>query len=114
LKVALRPVLRSPKMRRVLPAVLLLLLVACADRPDAGATGAEIFGQICAACHAADMSGGIGPPLGPGSHAAAQTDEFLIATINLGRGSRMPSFRQTLTEEQIRAVVDYIREVQGG
>jgi aldose sugar dehydrogenase len=115
LTIGRRPVIRSRAMRRVVPAVILVLLaVACTDRPDESATGAEIFGQICAACHAPDLSGGIGPPLGPGSHAAAQTDEYLLATISLGRGSRMPSFSRTLTDEQIRAVVDYIREVQAG
>lgn len=101
-------------MRRVAAALLVVLLVACQDPPDEGATGAEIFGQVCAACHAADLSGGIGPSLGPDSNAVAQTDEYLVATIVHGRGSRMPSFSRTLTDDQIRAVVDYIREVQSG
>lgn len=87
-----------------------LVLMACG--PDESATGAEIYSQVCARCHGADLSGGVGPDLGPGSSAAAQTDEFLVQTISDGRG-RMPSFRQTLSAAQIERVVRFLRQRQG-
>lgn len=100
-------------MKRSLLAIL-LLLAACAPEPSGNSTGAQIFATNCAACHGADLSGGIGLPLGPGSNAASQSDEYLIHTITFGRGSRMPSFQSTLTQDQISDVVSYIREVQSG
>jgi mono/diheme cytochrome c family protein len=87
------------------------LLMSCSDRPSADASGAEVFEQVCANCHASDLSGGIGPALGPGSNAAAQDDAFLELTITRGRG-RMPSFQNTLSQEQIERVIDFIRDQQ--
>lgn len=96
--------------RRLLVGLAALALTACG--PDESATGADIYVQVCARCHAADLSGGVGPALGPGSSAAEQTDEFLVQTITDGRG-RMPSFRQTLSAEQIERVVGFLRQEQG-
>ncbi len=94
-------------------ACLLPCLVGCVARPGPDATGEEIFEQVCARCHGAAMTGGVGPALGPGSDAADQPNEFLVQTITNGRG-RMPSFSLTLTEEQIARVVVYLREIQAG
>jgi len=92
-------------------ALLLLALVGCTGRPAPDATGAEIYEQVCARCHDDDLSGGVGPALGPGSNSAEQDDEFLRLTIADGRG-RMPSFRNTLSEEQIERVITFVRSEQ--
>lgn len=99
----------------VMPFLALTVLVgtACVDRPAADATGREIYLDVCARCHAADLSGGIGPALGTKSNAARQPDEFLVEAITSGRG-RMPSFEQSLSEDQILRVVEYLRSSQGG
>lgn len=97
-------------MRKLIAAVL-LLLAACNSGPPREATGAEIYAQLCSACHMPDLSGGIGPPLGPGSNAAQQPDEFLEVTIMRGRG-RMPSFSATLDDDQLRRLIEHIREQQ--
>lgn len=89
-----------------------VILTGCVDRPAPDASGQEVFAQVCARCHGADLAGGVGPALGAGSNAASQPDEFLTATVTNGRG-RMPSFAQTLTPEQIERVVGYVRQVQG-
>ncbi|HEX2152350.1 MAG TPA: cytochrome c [Acidimicrobiia bacterium] len=98
------------RSRLVAAAALALMLAAC-DGPDADATGQQIFAEVCARCHSADLSGGVGPALGPGSNAASASDEYLVATITQGRGA-MPSFQQTLTPEQIERVVTYLRQEQ--
>ena len=90
----------------------LVFLVACAGRPPVDASGDEVYQQVCATCHGADLEGGVGPALSAGSNAAEQDDEFLRLTITEGRG-RMPSFRSTLSTEQIDRAIDYIRERQG-
>jgi len=79
--------------------------------PKAGTanSGAAIFATRCASCHGADGGGGFGPALGGG----VVVDRFpdpkdQIAVVTNGRGS-MPSFADSLTPEQIAAVVEYTR-----
>ena len=99
-------------MIRYLIAACLLVLAACADPPPPQASGQEIYQQLCANCHAADLNGGVGPAIGAGSNSAVQDDDFLVLTITRGRGP-MPSFESTLNDEQISRVVDYLRAEQG-
>ena len=98
-------------MPRSLIVVCLMALTACTGPPPADATGQQIYEQVCANCHEVDLSGGVGPQLGPGSNAADQDDDFLVLTITRGRG-RMPSFGATLSDDQIARVIDYLRTVQ--
>ena len=86
-----------------------LLLSACVGRPPADASGPEIYDRLCARCHGADLEGGVGPALGPGSDLAGKPDSYLVLAITRGQG-RVPSFEQTLTPEQVERVVEYIRE----
>jgi mono/diheme cytochrome c family protein len=104
----------SPAMRRVAIVALLGVLVSsCVGRPDADASGEEIYLQLCSNCHGDQLEGGIGPPLGAGSNAAEQPDQFLHVTITQGRG-RMPSFSSSLTDDQVGRLIDYLREAQAG
>jgi mono/diheme cytochrome c family protein len=97
---------------KALLVTLLTLLVSCSvGRPPEAATGDEIYSMLCSNCHGADLEGGIGPPLGPGSNAATRPDSFLETTIINGRG-RMPSFSTSLSERQLALLIDHIREVQ--
>lgn len=101
-------------MRRLI-AILFLAIAAtgCSlgGAPE-DATGEEIYVELCARCHGADMEGGVFPALGPGSSAADETDEYIEFTIVNGRG-RMPSF-PSLRGQQVDRLVAYIREVQAG
>lgn len=99
-------------MRRLVCVLLALVLVACAGTPATDASGEEIYRQLCASCHARDLSGGVGPALGEGSNAAGLSDEVLTATITHGRGSRMPAFEASLSNEQISRLVAYLRQQQ--
>jgi mono/diheme cytochrome c family protein len=93
--------------------MLMLVLSACSPgAPDEDASGEEIYAQLCARCHEADLSGGVAPGLGPDSNAATEDDEYLEFTVSNGRG-RMPSF-PSLSTEQLDRLVGYIREVQSG
>ncbi len=99
-------------MRRRLVSWLLVVLTACSGVPAEDATGAEIYRQMCASCHRADLSGRSGPALGPGSPAVDLPDEFLAGVIRHGRGSGMPAFSRTLSDDQIDRVVAFLRERQ--
>lgn len=100
-------------MRRLGATVLVALaLSACASgQPGDGDTGEEIYAELCANCHGADLGGALGPALGPGSSVAQEDDAYLEFTISNGRG-RMPSF-PSLDATQIESLIGYIREVQG-
>lgn len=103
--------------RRVWMVVLVLsvlcatVLAGCGAGLDPNAGGEEIYNARCSSCHRRDLSGGIGPPLGPGSEAVDRPLQYYEITITSGKG-RMPSFRSSLTEEQISRVIDYVISVQ--
>lgn len=90
--------------------LVVLALGACSPGPDQDATGEQIYAQLCATCHGADLSGAVGPALGPGSSAADETDDYLEFTVVNGRG-RMPSF-PSLDDQQVDRLVAYLREAQ--
>jgi mono/diheme cytochrome c family protein len=101
-------------MTRVLAVAIGALLVSsCLGRPAPEAGGEEIYLELCSNCHGAQLQGGLGPALGPGSNSAGQPDEFLRVSITEGRG-RMPSFSSTLSESQVDRLIAYLRQEQSG
>jgi mono/diheme cytochrome c family protein len=81
--------------------------------PDAGPdTGQAIFATRCASCHGADGGGGFGPTLAGRRRAAVLQTRRSRSVVANGRGS-MPSFAESLTPEQITAVVTYTRTKLG-
>lgn len=91
---------------------------------DADATGQQIFGQFCAACHGIGGAGGSGPSMQNGATVAEFPDEADHAefvrsgsqvgqpygTSGMGTGA-MPPWAGILTEEQIALVVEYERSL---
>jgi len=121
----------------VLIAVLALVLAACGGggstttAAPSGATvttasgsggtsgdvalGKQVYEQNCVSCHSADLSGGIGKPLNAGSPAAGDSDKELLEVITNGvSGTSMPAWGNSLSEDEIKAVLAYIRSVQQG
>lgn len=95
----------------------LALAVACgADEdttPDpADHPGATVYAANCAQCHGASGEGGIGPAIGDGAAADALTADEMIALVTDGRDA-MPAFGEDLTQDEIRQVVEYVRELLG-
>jgi cytochrome c oxidase cbb3-type subunit 3 len=85
--------------------LLSLLALPLAAAPD----GAELYAQNCAVCHGADGRGGVGVPLALPSFLPSVDDDYLTATIRNGRPGRvMPAFTQ-LRDDQVRAIIDYLR-----
>jgi mono/diheme cytochrome c family protein len=102
-------------------AALSLAAAACATRDNAPAQDADptraLFQRNCAVCHGKDGEGQqVGtlrvPALREG-RPATDPDERLFAQISDG-GNGMPPFKFSLTDEQIRDLVRFVREdVQG-
>ena len=78
---------------------------------DQAASGEEIYQERCAGCHGGDGGGGSGPSLEGVADRLSLEDHLEVVTE--GRGS-MPSWGDTLTDEEIQAVVDYQRSVLSG
>jgi mono/diheme cytochrome c family protein len=73
--------------------------------------GRDVYGERCAACHAADGSGKRGPKLADGRVVERYPEvEEQIIVVSDGSGG-MPAFGSKLTEAEIEAVVRYTREV---
>ena len=71
--------------------------------------GAALFAENCAVCHQTEGRGGIGLPLNQG-RLNLMSDVYITRTIRSGRPGRiMPSFEE-LSDAQVKALVDYLRE----
>ncbi|HEY1454141.1 MAG TPA: cytochrome c [Roseiarcus sp.] len=72
--------------------------------------GADLFANVCAACHQPDAKGAAGaaayPPLAADKKLAS-TD--FILTVLFGGRKAMPPFGRMLSDEQVADVVNYVR-----
>lgn len=88
---------------------LTLLVGLGLSQAEAAPDGAKLFARNCASCHGEKGNGGIGVPLALPSFQASISDEFLRKTIHLGRPGRvMPTF-SNLKDDEIEAIVHYVR-----
>ncbi len=76
--------------------------------------GKAIYGQYCVACHGADGKGnnGLGASYVDDPTRLAQSDEDLIKSIKEGKQGNvgvMPPWGGTLNDDQIKAVLGFIR-----
>ena len=94
--------------KTTLGAVMIIALSGTVQATDGGA----LFEQHCSACHNFDGRGGIGLPLSTETLSTV-TDDYLSRTIRAGRVGRiMPAFKQ-LSDAEIAAIVDYLRQLTG-
>ncbi|MBT8201749.1 MAG: cytochrome c [Acidimicrobiia bacterium] len=94
-------------MRRLVPLVLLLALAGCAESSTDGAT---VYSSQCSACHGATLQGGVGPALDASSPTATVDDDAIRTVIRNG-ASGMPA-NTSLSDQQVDAVIEHIRQVQ--
>ncbi len=96
-----------------------LLVIGCAagEREVDLAQGEQFYAQNCQLCHGDAATGAerltaLIPSHGPGGHTWHHADGQIIDIV-LGRftypGQEMPSFAGTLTEEQVVAILVYIK-----
>ena len=106
------------RMVRLGSAVLLsiavvLVVAAPAHAQDAGA----LYKAKCSVCHSDDGSGSgaTGKQLGAkdlrSDDVQKQTDAQLNDSISKGMGKKMPAYKGKLTDDQIKGLVAYIREL---
>jgi mono/diheme cytochrome c family protein len=103
---------------RVLRALLALLAVAFLfAAPLRADDAASLFKAKCAVCHGADGSGNTAmgkqmqsPDL-RSEEVQKQTDAQLIDATANGKGKKMPAYKGKLTDDQIKGLVGYIRDL---
>lgn len=74
------------------------------------AAGEDIFKNNCLACHGAEGAGGHN---GPNLQKTKMDHDAIIKQVTNG-GGQMPSFKDTLSKEEIEAVADYVKSLGKG
>ena len=75
--------------------------------------GEAVFAEAgCGGCHALEAAGTSGA-VGPNLDESKPDEELVIDRVTNGQGA-MPSFKDSLSEEQIQAVADYVVASTGG
>ena len=93
------------------PLLILTPSARAADDP------AAVFKAKCAACHAADGSGNsatgkaLATPDLRSDEIQKQADAQLIDSITNGKGKKMPAYKGKLTDDEIKQLVGYVREL---
>ena len=97
-------------MRVWLVGVALLLLLGGCSATDEYLLGGDLYERSCAACHAVDGSGGIGPEVDSGSNTHLNlSDDQITGVITVGPGN-MPRFSR-LSDEQVESLVRFLRSL---
>lgn len=85
-----------------------LLILSAATAQAQSSAPAALYQQHCAACHAANRSGAMGPALLPDSLARLKKPEALRAIAEGRVGTQMPAFNGVLNKEEIVALGEWI------
>ena len=112
-----------------LAAVLLATTVSPVSAQDDSLAGERLYQENCASCHGANLEGQPdwrsrlpngrlpAPPHDASGHPWHHTDRVLLdivkrgtaAIVGNGYESDMPGFKEVLTDEEITAIIDYIK-----
>ena len=76
--------------------------------------GANIYSTSCAGCHGQELQGGSAGPLKKEDWQFGETRSLLVRNVTHGiPGTEMAPFKEMLSKEEIRGVVDFIIDSQG-
>ena len=97
------------------------LLTGCGDgqgsaSPEGQLTGEQlgalVYADYCAGCHGVDGEGSAACLTLINPHINQQSDARLYAMISAGTGGEMPAFADSLSQEEIIAVIGHLRSIQ--
>ena len=69
----------------------------------------RFFATTCGWCH---QGGGRAEGRGPALMGSKRSDDYLVNRIATGKAGKMPAYGQSLTVEQIEAIIHYIRNLK--
>jgi cytochrome c6 len=98
-------------------ALVLITCITLASTGLAAADGAATYKAKCAMCHGADgsASSGMGKSMGLkplGSPEVQKMSDADMTTIVSGGKGKMPAFKGKLSDEEITAVVKYVKTLK--
>ncbi len=82
-----------------------------APTSSASIDAAALYSQHCAMCHGAEAKGGIGPDLTDSKYIFGKTQDKVVESITGGRPKGMPAFKSKLSDAEISALAEYVREL---
>jgi mono/diheme cytochrome c family protein len=89
-------------------------VTAPTPEPAPSLTGGQLFAIACASCHGAQGEGDVGPALNTQEFQDQYDDQALFDTISEGHtATPMVAWGESLPEEQIQLLVEYIRVLGG-
>jgi mono/diheme cytochrome c family protein len=89
-------------------------VTAPTPEPIPSLTGGQLFAIACASCHGAQGKGDVGPALNTQEFQTKYDDQALFDTISNGHtATPMVAWGDSLTDEQINLLVQYIRVLGG-
>ena len=89
-------------------ALAALSLSSLSARPD---KANELYLESCASCHGSKFEGGLGGNLADGFWKHGESDHAIARVISQGLPDLgMPAYENTLSAEQIRSLVVFLRE----
>lgn len=89
-------------------------LMATVALPSEVAEGKKLFVGKCAACHAADGGGLIGPNLADNAWIHGSSIDSIYTTVNVGVLAKgMPAWGKLLKGDELREVVAYVWTLRG-
>ena len=109
--------MNHPMLRTGFAFLLLAALVLIVAAPSHAQDGAALYKAKCVGCHSDDGSGSgpTGKQLGVkdlrSDEVQKQTDAQLSDSITSGVGKKMPAYKGKLTDDQIKGLVVYIRDL---
>lgn len=86
--------------------------VQCAEKPKPD--GAALYSKHCAGCHGSHGEGLYGPQLAGVVNEKYPEPDAMVALIQSGTPQGMPPFGRKLSEEEIRAIVEFVRSTMRG
>jgi mono/diheme cytochrome c family protein len=102
----------NPIAKRLVGAVVALAIIALPLAAFAAEQGADVFKSAkpaCSMCHGTDGKKMTGTKEFASPDIQKMSDADLTATINNGKPPKMPAYKGKLTDDQIKALVAYIR-----
>lgn len=88
-----------------------IIFTTLADAAGNAENGKVLYKKTCVGCHRSKGEGM--PPMIPSLRDSRATDEQLFQKISKGvPGTGMPPYADTYSQDQIRDIISYIRELQ--
>jgi cytochrome c oxidase cbb3-type subunit 3 len=72
------------------------------------ATGKQLYGNLCAACHGENGKGSVGPDLTASKYKYGKARLDITKSISEGRPNGMPAFNSQINPEQIEGLVEFL------